>query len=352
MLEILDSRSLVLPDTPEQWLETLKQPSVVEFQLSPQLPWRIASTLIHGNEPSGFLAAFHFLKSAVQPTTNFAIVIASVRAARTAPRFHHRFVPGEFDLNRRFGNHSAQDTVTELASHITRYIQRKAPQCVVDFHNTSGRGPAFAVSVREDETLKRLASVFTKEMIVTPLLVGSLMEQAFACPTLTIECGGANDVISHNLALRGMSTFATLEDPHTLEGHSVRCFHHPARVKVRPGFSLAYGIAPNSDVDITLIDTIEDTNFHIVQAGIKLGWLDRELSECLTSTDENGKECITDLFYQEAKQLKTRRPMKIFMATKRADLALTDCLFYAVAVPETGDTNSVLASASGVRTKT
>ncbi len=333
MLEIINARDLSLPVSARDWLLQLSGPTVVEVPGRDTGQWRAVSTLVHGNEPSGFLAAFDFLRSRTVPATNLALVISSVRAARHPPLFMHRQMPGEYDLNRRFGRPLGHDSVSELASRIADYLRTRRPRQLVDLHNTSGQGPAFGVAVSDRQAVKQLVSLFTPRMILTRLIVGSLMEQNFGCPVATIECGAAGDEAAHRLACEGLSRFAQAADLEALGSPDLAVYYHPVRVTVRPGISLDYGVCACEDVDITLDSEIEAFNSRITIAGSRLGWLHRELGECLQARDEQGRDIIETLFQRQAGELKARRHLQLFMATRRDDIALADCLFYAI---ETG----------------
>ncbi len=334
MLEIIQHHDLQLAQDYQSWLDNISAPYAIEFKVDENLPWRIASVLVHGNEPSGFIATFDFLKKKISPVCNFSIIISSVRAAKWEPKFTHRFVPGEYDLNRRFGVHDAHDTVSELAQHITQYIRSKNPSLIVDFHNTSGDGPPFAVSVKDTEEIQSIAANFTDDMIITHLVVGSLMEQEFQCPVITVECGGAAQSHSHEVALAGLLTLAEqrelISDAQTHSKNTIRRYYHPTRIEAQPELSLSYGNNINPEVNITLINTIEQCNRDIVAENTLLGWLNRPLEDCLVAVSETNAVDINTIFVCEDSALYTRVPIKMFMATPRSDLALSDCLFYVV----------------------
>ncbi|MFL0799598.1 MAG: succinylglutamate desuccinylase/aspartoacylase family protein [Agarilytica sp.] len=332
MLSILKSDTITLPNTVEEWLIELHDSSVIEIKGKNTDQWRVISTLIHGNEPSGLLAVFKLLQQKIVPETNLAIVISSVRAARQTPVFTQRFIPGEFDLNRRFGYFDCHDRVTELAKHITEYIRDLCPQFVVDLHNTSGNGPAFAVSISDHMAVRKMASLFATEMVVTQLVVGSLMEQNFNCPIVTIECGGAKEEKSHHTAYEGLMALATRPDVFSMAPPDIHVICHPVRIKAQEGMSLCYGVNKTDDVDITLIPDIEKLNYQVTEAGTELAWLDRSLGDCLTAINDHGEEVIEALFEIVEGRLTAKRNLRVFMATERADIALSDCIFYAAIV--------------------
>ena len=64
------------------------------------------------------------------------------------------------------------------------------PASLIDIHNTSGKGPAFAVSISGDHIHIGLAALFTHQMIITDIRLGAIMELSSArMPIVTIECG-------------------------------------------------------------------------------------------------------------------------------------------------------------------
>lgn len=328
MLPVIDASTLQVPADAGQFLCTLDGAVAIEHRLDDALPWCVVSVLVHGNEPSGFFACHQLLKTGFRPAWNTAWVISSVRAARTAPAFTHRHLPGEYDLNRRFGVHPVDDPVTALAFDITDYIRERQPRWVLDIHNTSGRGPAFGVAVANSNAIARLLSPFTDRLIVTHLVVGSLMEQNFNCPVVTIECGGATDPAAHACASEGLRQLLASPALPAIPSQ-LTLYQHPVRVQLRPGLSLAYADSACTEAVLTLRSDIERLNRVVARAGTCFGWLKAPLAEALSAVNDQRQDVIERLFEVNEGVLQNRVPMQVFMATPRADIALSDCLFYA-----------------------
>ncbi len=328
MYQIINSQQLTLPDSAEDWLQQLSRPTIIEITGSDKSRWRIFSVLIHGNEPSGFMAAFNYLKQNPQPYTNIAICISSIRAAKLKPRFSHRFVPGEFDLNRRFGRLDCRDQVSELARDLTDYLRSKNPEFVIDLHNTSGQGPAFSVSISDHPSIRKLTAVFSDKMVLTQLIVGSLMEQNFNCPTVTIECGYMQDPQADKIALTGLERLTSIPSIDELDEEPISLFSHPLRVQVQPGTSVDYAAEYNPDVDITLRKDIGQLNYNKTKAGTHIGWINRKLEQSLSANNEHNENTIDSLFEVSNNQLLIKKDCYIFMATSVLEIALNDCLFY------------------------
>lgn len=336
MLNILQADDLDLPDTLHSWLFEMPRATVIEIKGNDPSRCRVVSALVHGNEPSGLVAAYEYLRNVLTkqaPATNVALIISSVRAARHEPMFTHRFMPGEFDLNRRFGLTDTHDRVSELAQNITGYIRDKKPEAVIDLHNTSGSSPSFAVAVSDQPAIKKIAGLFTAKLIVTHLSVGALMEQNFNCPVVTIECGGANESSSHQLAIKGLIAFVECEDLTALSNDKLQVFVQPIRVTAQEGVSLCYSDSAEPDVGITLLTRIEQLNQQPIEPGTCLGWLHPKMTDCLQAINDKGINVINDMFDRDSQnRLVAKNKLQLFMATSRADIALSDCLFYAVPV--------------------
>ncbi|WP_458526594.1 hypothetical protein [Onishia taeanensis] len=297
---------------------------------------RVITTLLHGNEPSGLLALHRWLGEAPRPKVSLAVLVANVAAALSPPLFTRRTAPGGRDLNRCF-RPPFDDPSGVLARRIADDIAAWAPECVIDLHNTSGSGPAFAVAIHRAPAIERLASHFCDQLIVTDFRLGSLMELPLTvpaladCPIFTLECGGARDPAALEVAgsvyrrLGDWPDLATLSTAPALE-----VLVHPLRVELRPGASIAYARQPVPGVEVTLWARIDTCNRGVTDPGTCLGWLGEGGLAHLRATDARGFDRIGELLCTRDGRLFPRRPLRLFMATTHADIARSDCLFYVV----------------------
>ena len=171
-----------------EFLSLFGGPTVIHIDGKDNSRCRVVVTLLHGNEPSGVKAIHTLIQQSILPATSLKMIIVSVIAARYDPVFSHRMLPGQRDLNRCFSD-SVFDLQGQLAQAIVEKINEYQPEAVIDLHNTSGSGPAFSVSVKDLPEHIALASHFTRRLIHTDIRLGSIMEQNFGCPIVTIEAG-------------------------------------------------------------------------------------------------------------------------------------------------------------------
>lgn len=294
---------------------------------------RAVVTLLHGNEPSGFIGLHHLLRKAPQAAVDLHCFVINVAAAKGPPGFFYRMLPGEADLNRCFKPPYGDSPASRLAKGLLDTLEQFQPEAVVDIHNTSGSGPGFGVTTFMDPRHEALVSLFTHRIIVTDLSLGALMEiSETRFPTVTVECGGAQDLESHRLAEEGLAAFAEREDVLTppAADFSLEFFYNPIRLEMHEGVSVSYREQASPEHEITLLPAVEQHNFGYVEAGTPLGFVQGELRQLLTARDSRGNEKLEEFFSKSEGRLVPTRTLKLFMVTTNPEIASKDCLFYLV----------------------
>lgn len=287
---------------------------------------RVLVTLLHGNEPSGIKAIQRFIRQQKKPATATKVIIASVVAAKTEPLFHYRMLDGQRDLNRCFEG-PFDDLQGQLALAIIEQLREFKPEAIVDMHNTSGSGPAFCVSAKYSSEHLNLSSLFTKRTIFSDIQLGSIMEQDFNCPIITVEAGGSYDPQSDQNAYDGLCQFLHNDVLFELK-QQVEVLLNPRRLEVLKGVNLGFADKHNAKNDITLRQDLEKFNFGLTPEGTSLGWLNSSLQDCFKL--DKGNEQLIKAFTVRDGELITQKTLKLFMVTTRTDIALSDCVFYFV----------------------
>jgi hypothetical protein len=330
----------------EQFLLSMSGPTVIDITGIDSKKYRVINTLLQGNEPSGLIALHRWLTTrdpSQLPQTNIRFIIGSVEAASKSPLFTRRFIPGHYDLNRCFGEAKIEQ-ITNLFSHDTNYqgccqraklieqaIREVNPDMIVDLHNAASPSPTFSISsVVTTETLS-LASFFCQTLILSDLHLGSLMEQKFSCPFITIECGYSLDEQAHEVAFAGINHIANCENiGYIHQEKNVEVIYRPLRLRVKDNVNLAYAKHDEGYSGVTLKTDIEYFNFGGTHQEELIGWLDGNGIDNLQLFDKHGKDVIDDYFYARDNQLVCRHNLRVFKATTNKQVALNDCLFYVV----------------------
>lgn len=293
---------------------------------------RFVVTLLHGNEPSGLHAIHRLLEEGVQPVCDIYIAIMNVSAALAEPVFSHRHLSKKRDLNRCF-KAPFDDEDGQLAQALLHLIAQKKPEALLDIHNTSGSGPPFGVAVRLDSKHDALVSLFTERLIVTDMRIGALMELSEQdVPTVTIECGGAEDPESHCLAAEGLRRYFVKTDLFDLSAAPwpIEVLHNPVRLEFLPELTFTYGENPDSPFDLVLRPDIERFNLGVVTAETVLGWGSRSALKKLVIRCAGGVEPVDTWFNIVDGELRPVRTLKLSMITSRPAIARSDCLLYAI----------------------
>lgn len=316
-----------------EFLDYLGGPSEIFLSGKDESRTRAFVTLLHGNEPSGTIALFKWLKSGQKPAVNIVVLVASVAAAGLEPKYSHRVFDSQRDLNRCF-KEPFYDEPGKLADSILKTLKRHEPECLIDMHNTSGSGPSFAVAIYEDPQHDALTALFTKRLIVTHLRLGALMEVTeFLCPTVTIECGGRIDETAHNIAYEGLSRYFLEKDVLVDENYKadLEVLTNPVRLELSKACRLNYGEVIDENTDLCLLPSIEHLNSGITAKDTQLGWVATEDLNTIFSSKNSREECVVnELVYIKEGALYAKRDLKLFMITSNPDIAKMDCLFYAV----------------------
>ncbi len=327
---LIDASDLELGSSDTEMLDALRGPTWVSLAGRDRSRLRVATTLLHGNEPSGFRAIRRYLRSGRVPATDLLFFFGSVSAAQILPRFSNRTLLSGRDLNRCF-RPPYDGAEGRLAATVLARLEDRRPEALIDLHNTSGRGPAYGVLMTRDRACQQVAALWARHVVVTDLRLGALTEattQHF--PSAVVECGGREDPAADSVAWFGLREFA---DRATLFDRDAapEVFEHPVRIELRAGCEIAFARQPVERADVTLYPDLDRHNFGMVDVGEPLGWLGPRGLDALMLRRASGTDTVDALLSQRAGALVASRAFRPLMITTHPDIAKSDCLFYAVA---------------------
>lgn len=318
-----------IPEDPLAFLASLEGPTAWHIPGRDPSRVRIVTTLLHGNEPSGFLALHDWLRSGIEPATDAVCVLANLEAAQIHPVFSHRSVPERRDMNRCFLG-PFDDREGQIARAILDLIQERRPEALLDLHNNTGHNPAYGVGVDPSPANFALTALFGRYLVWSQLTLGALLEAVPECPAVTIEVGKSGDDRANLIAREGVGTFLE-RDPLFVEGPrpDVGLLEMPMRARVWPGRRLVMAQRPDATADLTMPDDLDRHNFETVPVGSRIGWVRGEESP-LALVDEQGRDRSAEYFERRGDELVARRPFMPIMITVDASIAASDCVFYVV----------------------
>ncbi|MGR8981361.1 MAG: M14 family metallopeptidase [Gammaproteobacteria bacterium] len=285
------------------------------------------SVLLHGNEPTGFMAVQSLLKKYWDKPLprSLSLFIGNVEAAR----LNLRRLDNQPDFNRIWpGTEFPACAETELTKEVFSIMKKRHVFASIDIHNNTGLNPHYACINRLDNRFLQLASLFGR-LIVYFIRPKGVQSAAFAelCPSVTLECGRAGQRHGTEHALEFLDSCLHLTEfpQHPVRPQDIDLFHTVAQVKIAEKIKFSFD-RPDADFLIKL--DIERMNFTEIPAGTVLGTSNGAGEFPLIAQDEYGNDVTGNFFCLQSDHLQTTRPTMPSMLTLDERVIRQDCLCY------------------------
>lgn len=308
----------------EQLHDILQKPTLIHLPGDIEQPLFI-STLLHGNETTGFYALQNLLneyKNKKLPRS-LSIFIGNTEAAVTGQRRLER----QIDFNRIWpGTHEHYLAEAHMMQQVTDIMRELKPFASIDIHNNTGRNPHYGCINALDHRYLSLAGMFSNIVVyfTTPKGVQSAAFAEF-CPSVTLECGQSGEVDGVVHATRYLHRVMNLQQLPAEPTQPINLYHTVARVMIPEGYSFGFA----DDATINLYPDIEMYNFCELKPGTAFAWIEPESSGYLETYDENEHETGREYFaYNEQHEIVLRKPVMPSMLTVNTTVIRQDCLCY------------------------
>lgn len=306
------------------------------YQLVPEpalfhLPGRreealFVSVLLHGNEPTGFLALQRLLQKYHQQTLPRALSIffGNTQAAR----LNLRRLDGQPDFNRVWPGTTLEDSAErQWAEQIVTIMRKRGVFASVDVHNNTGLNPHYACVNKLDNDFLQLGALFGRLLVYFTHPKGT-QSAAFAefCPAVTLECGrpGQQHGTEHAFEFLDSCLHLTELPTHVITKHNVDIYHTVAQVKIADEMSFSFS---NESADLYLDDDLERMNFTEIAAGTTFGKINYSGMPVIARNDF-GVDVTAEFFRNDEQQLVITRPTMPSMLTLDERVIRQDCLCY------------------------
>lgn len=327
------STSLIVLDEIPEGLLTLKANELHQHLSGPTLirlqgqrdDVLFVSVLLHGNETTGWDAVCELLadyEKGELPRSLYIFIGNVVAAAEGC-----RVLAGQTDFNRIW---KAGDEIAEskVAKELLDILSKASLFAAVDIHNNTGMNPHYGcINVLNNDYL-HLATLFSRTVVyfIRPDSVLSLALSKL-CPSITIECGKAEDRNGIEHAKEYINACLHLQafPGHGVAEHDIDIFHTVATVKVADGID--FGIDKPA-AKLNFISNMDRLNFQELAAGTILGHVKTTNSACLQVLNEDGEEVMEQYFSIEKGALRFSIPLMPSMLTLDEDIIRQDCLCY------------------------
>ncbi|HIP67916.1 MAG TPA: peptidase M14 [Chromatiales bacterium] len=327
MLKILNKIPEELLSTPPEKLEDLLgAPTLIHMQGRREEPLFL-STLLHGNEPTGFIALQKILQkySDQELPRSLSIFLGNLSAARHAARR----LDDQPDYNRVWpGTDAADSPEKRMMKQIMDEMLSRNVFASVDIHNNTGLNPHYAcINVLENPHMQ-LATLFSRTVVYFIRPVG-VQSAAFApyCPSVTLECGkpGEKHGVEHALEFIDACLHLSQLPEHPVAEHDIDLFHTMAQVKVPENISFSFS---RDDVQIRFVENLERMNFQEVPPATIFAFCRNGSNKLLVAKDETGQD-VSEMYFQCIdNRIELKKKMMPSMLTLDEEVIRQDCLCY------------------------
>ncbi|NIP99403.1 MAG: peptidase M14 [Nitrospinaceae bacterium] len=290
-------------------------------------PALFVSTLLHGDEPTGFLATQKLLneyraRKEALPRTLW-LFLGNIPAARE----NQRHLPGQPDFNRIWNGGSRPEH--RLAENLTALLRSSELFAAIDIHNTSGRNPHYACVNKLDPAIINLGKLFSS-MIVYFTRPEEVISRALSefCTAITIESGLAHDPYGVEHVSNFLRQCLNLDRiPDTLPNpEEPEVYHSIARIEVPETSRIGFGDTPG-ETDFNFVENLESMNFIEQAENTLLGWR-RNPQMHLAVVNEQGQDVSESFIHYKNGEIRLLRCVVPSMFTTHTINILDDCLGY------------------------
>jgi succinylglutamate desuccinylase len=285
------------------------------------------SVLLHGNEPTGFMALQLLLQKyqARELPRSLSLFFGNIKAAS----LDIRRLDKQPDFNRIWpGTELPDSQETDMAKKIVCEMKNRQVFASVDIHNNTGINPHYACINRLDHHNLQLASLFGR-LIVYFIRPKGVQSAAFAeiCPAVTLECGRASQHHGVDHALEFLNSCLNLTElpQHPILPQDIDLFHTVAQVKIDEKVNFSFN---QVDTDLLLNNDLERMNFTEIPPGTILGTSKINNQMPLLAKDETGKDVTNVFFTINNGHLQINRHTMPSMLTLDERVIRQDCLCY------------------------
>ena len=307
----------------EELKQLLGMPTLIHLEGSNKQPLFV-STLLHGNETTGFYALQKILRGYQHKALprSLSIFIGNVEAAAS----NQRRLDNQPDYNRIWpGTHHSQCEETDIVATVTSIMRKRKPFASIDIHNNTGRNPHYAcVNILNPHGLQ-LAAMFGRLTVyfTNPKGVQSTAFSDF-CPAVVLECGQSSDTTGVDHAAGFLENVLALEHIPGGNPDNLRLFHTIARVTVPRQLSLA----TDGDPDILLKTELEGLNFSELEHGYEFAGIKPGSNAQLVVSNESDEDVTHEFFKCVDNTLVLQRKVTLSMYTNDERAIRQDCLCY------------------------
>ena len=284
------------------------------------------STLLHGDETTGFYAVQRLLQSYKEKPLPRALslFIGNIDAARE----NQRHLDSQDDYNRIWpGSHHSDSAEKDMMQIVTNIMRKKKPFASIDIHNNTGKNPHYGcINILNPHGLV-LASKFSDIAVYFTSPKG-VQSSAFCdfCPSIVLECGQSSEKAGEEHALNFLENIIKLDELSS-PTNNLKLYHTIARVMIPKTVTLADS-ANDLSCDIYLNEALEDKNFHQIQPGTVFATVNSAKENFIVVSSESNEDITNEYTEIIDNAIIFKKPVILSMFTTSEKAIRQDCVCY------------------------
>lgn len=285
------------------------------------------STLLHGNETTGFYAFQKILndyKKIEAPPKSFIYLIGNPQAAQKDKRLIKDI---QIDFNRIWAGGDSPEAY--MAKEVTEYAIKHDVKLSIDLHNNTGNNPYYSCVNSEDKDFLALARIFSKKIIyfLEPHEVQCMAFSKF-CPAITVEAGlsgkpeGIEYIYNKLNQVMEMNTIPYEQ----IDNNEFKFYKTTSRMKIGEQATIDFDFNPDSANDFSLIKDFDSHNFETVPVGTVMGYV-KKVHPLFVM--DNGHNNVFDEYFEVVEsELRVKKAFFPSMFTMSIEVLKQDVLGY------------------------
>ncbi len=303
--------------------DVLSGPTLIRLVGDSSLPPMLISTLLHGNEHSGFYALQRFIRQWLNQGTNHRTLLVFIGNTAAAAQ-NLRFLPNEPDFNRIWRR---MDTpIAREATELFESFKDEQLFAAIDIHNNTGENPLYSCVSSLDPRHLGLANYFGEFIVYFTHPESSLScSMAGICPSVTLECGKSSHPDAVESAYQYLMKVNALDELKLPDSNRHEVFQTIARIRLKSDVRYSFGDRFKDADDLIFNETIEALNFKLLDSEAVIGRYKKPGSILLDAMADKGVE---GLLVERNGDIVIRERLVPSMLTKDKRVISQDCLGY------------------------
>ena len=314
----------LLDTHPKDLHRILPGPSLI-FIPGQENPPLFVSTLLHGNEITGFQAVQRLLKESPILPRSLILFLGNIEATKEG----QRRLSHQPDYNRIWDGGSSQEEL--MAQEVINVVTQENPLLAIDIHNNSGRNPFYGCINQKKRDHLALAFLFSSTIVyfTEPRNVLSVAFSKY-CPTTIIECGQSGQPESEAFAYSGLRKAFGISQSQPLgsdDNYPGEYFEVVAKLVISPEVSIGHSknqaLGPHQ---VVLRHDLEELNFQKLIPGTF--WAESQSAYHLKMIDKENRDITEEFFDWSEQRLTLKKTFVPSMLTTDETMIHQDCLGY------------------------